>query len=393
MFVGFFFHLRRRGIKVSVSEWMALVEALGQGLAHESLAGFHHLCRIVCVKSEGLFDLYDQCFAEYFKDVEAPPDLKSDILNWLKQSLPQKTLTPAELERLRGLDLDELRRLFEERLKEQTEKHDGGNRWIGTGGTSPFGHSGAHPSGIRVGGESFGRSAMQVALKRRFKALRGDATLDTRQLSMALKKLRLLAREGAAAELDVDATIDATARNAGDIELVQRAERRNTVRLLLLIDVGGSMTQHAELCERLFSAAQKINHFRELRTLYFHNCVYDDLFTDPYRHESVPTRKLLREVDDTWRLLVVGDAAMNPAELLLPGGCIDYSTNNAEPGVVWLTRLREAMPCSVWLNPEPRAYWEIPSTQIVRKVFSDMQPLTVDGLGEAVRTLRKAGRK
>ena len=389
MFTGFFFYLRQRGIKVSLSEWVTLIEALKNGFAQESLMGFHHLCRAICVKNEGFFDLYDQCFAEYFKDVEAPLEIKTDLLEWLQQSLPQKSLSPDELQRLHTLDLEELRRQFERRLQEQHEKHDGGSHWIGTGGTSPFGHSGAHPSGIRVGGESLSRSAMQVALQRRFRSLRGDQTLDTRQLSMALKKLRVLARDGARDELDLDATIVATGRNAGDIELMYRAERRNTVRLLLLIDVGGSMTQHAELCEQLFAAAQRINHFRELRTLYFHNCIYDELYTEPERNARISTLQVLREVDDTWYLLIVGDAAMNPAELVIPGGCIDYSTHNAEPGVTWLQRLRETIPSSIWLNPEPAEYWQIPSIQIVKKIFSEMQPLSLEGLTEAVRLLRR----
>lgn len=389
MFTGFFFYLRNRGIDVSLSEWMTLVEALQKGLAHESLARFHQLCRSICVKSEGQFDLYDQCFAEYFKDIEASASIKTDLLNWLNQSLPPKILSAHDLESFRKHDLEELRRQFEQRLREQTEKHDGGNHWIGTGGTSPFGHSGIHPSGIRVGGEGLNRSAMQVALQRRFKALRGDITLDTRQLSMALKKLRILAREGAHHELDIDATIRITAQNAGELELIHRAERRNTVRLLLLIDVGGSMTQHATLCEKLFSAAQRINHFHDFRTLYFHNCIYDDLYIDPERNVRISTTQLLREIDDTWHLLVIGDAAMNPAELLMPGGCIDYSTINAEPGVTWLMRIRKALPSSVWLNPEPQSYWELPSIQIVKKIFAEMQPLTLEGLTQAVRLLKQ----
>lgn len=389
MFTDFFFHMRRRGLKVGLTEWMSVMEGLKLGLAQESLAGFYHLTRSLCVKSEGLFDLFDQCFVEHFKGAEAPAQLKDDLLAWLEDPKALRALSQEEMERIEALDLDELKRLFEERLAEQKERHDGGNRWIGTGGTSPFGHAGYHPGGMRVGGQSSGRSAVQVAAERRYQNLRHDLVLDTRQIGLALKRLRVLAREGVREELDLEASIDATARNAGDIDLVFRAERKNSVKLLLLMDVGGSMTGHAQLCEQLFSAAHAVNHFKEFRHYYFHNCPYDFLYTDAARLETIPTMEALRQLDDSWFLLVVGDAAMSPYELTAPGGCIDYFHHNDEPGLVWLQKLRETLPRSVWLNPEPEAYWSITSTQLVRRVFTDMHPLTLGGLDAAVRRLRR----
>ena len=388
MFVDFFFHLRRSGLPVSLTEWMALTEALSQGLGRESLLGFYHLCRAVCVKTEAHFDLYDQCFAEFFRDVEAPEGVLQQVLDWLRDPVLPRTLTPDELAMLEKLDLEELRRRFEERLREQTERHDGGNRWIGTGGTSPFGHSGTHPDGLRVGGEGGGRSAMQVAADRRFRNLRHDLTLDVRQIGVALRKLRQLARDGRPDELDLDETIDETARNAGDIELVFRPERKNTVKLLLLLDVGGSMTPYTRLSERLFSAAHAASHFKAFKHFYFHNCPYETLFTDILRREGKPTKKVLEELDETWTLMLVGDASMHPGELMFPGGAIDYYHYNEEPGVTWLRRIQKRLPRSAWLNPVPEAYWGAPSVRIVRDVF-EMFALTLDGLDGAIAHLKR----
>lgn len=392
MFLGFFYHLRHRGLAVGVQEWMTLMEGLSLGLAGESQATFYHLARCLVVKRETQLDLFDQCFLEHFKGVEAPQAVKDELEEWLKNAKMPRPLSPEELARLKKLDLDELKRLFEERMAEQKERHDGGNRWIGTGGTSPFGHGGQHPSGIRVHGTGGGRSALKVAGERRFRNLRGDAVLDTRMLSLALKRLRVLAREGTTPELDIGDTIDATARNAGDIDLKFRPSRKNAVKLLLLVDTGGSMSSYARLCDQLFSAASSLNHFKEFRHYYFHNCVYDDLFTDAYRLTTMATTKLLKDLDASWYLLMVGDAAMAPYELTASGGCIDYSVHNEEPGRVWLQRLRSRFPRSAWLNPEPVPFWDIASTQIVRKIFPEMFPLTVNGLSDAVRSLRDSRR-
>ncbi len=391
MFTGYFFHLRRRGLAVSVQEYMTLLEALQLGLAGESLHGFYFLARSLLVKNEAHFDLFDQCFAEHFKGVEVAPGLKDELLKWLETAPLPRPLSEDELARLKTLDLDELRRQFEERLAQQKERHDGGNKWVGTGGTSPFGNAGRHPSGVRVHGESLWKTAVQVASARRFRNLRDDVVIDTRQVSLALKKLRRLARDGAHEELDIEATIRATARNAGDIDLVMRRERRNSVKVLLLMDVGGSMTAHTRVSEQLFSAAHSLNHFKEFRHYFFHNCVYDFLYSDAQRLETVQTADVLKDLGDDWYLVVVGDAAMSPYELTAPGGCIDYFHHNEDPGLVWLDRLRQRVPRAVWLNPEPLPYWEIPSAQLVRRVFNDMFPLTIAGLDGAIARLLQPG--
>ena len=392
MFVAFFSLLRRRGLAVTPTEWIELIRGLALGLAGDSLTGFYYLARALLVKSEDKLDLFDQTFAEFFRGVPAtfPAGLAGELLEWLKDQPLPREVTPEEMERIAKLDLQTLREEFEKRLQEQKERHDGGNRWVGTGGTSPFGHAGAHPSGIRVGGQGLRRSAVQIATARRFKNLRSDLALDTRTMSLALKRLRVLARTGAAEELDLDGTIASTAKSGGDLDLVMRASRKNDVRLLLLMDVGGSMTGHARLSERLFSAAHSLNHFKEFRSYYFHNCVYDFLFRDLEREETIPTKQVLKDVDASWCLLIVGDAAMSPLELTAPGGCIDYFFHNEEPGVLWLAKLAQAMPRAVWLNPEPEEAWGITSTRIVRRVFPRMSPLTLEGLTSAVEALRKA---
>lgn len=388
MFVGFFFYMRTRGIPVSLTEWLGLMQAMALGLERQSLPGFYHLCRSLCVKTEAHFDLYDQCYAEWFKGVEAPTSVTDEVLGWLENPIFPRDLTPEEIAALKELDLDELRRQFEERLQEQDERHDGGNRWVGTGGTSPFGHGGKHPSGVRVGGAGGGRSAMQIAQERRFQNLRHDRVLDVRQISVALRKLRRLGRDGRPDELDIDVTIDHTARNAGDIELVFRPERKNTVKLLLLTDVGGSMTPYTRLTEQLFSAAHQASHFKAFKHFYFHNCPYETLYSDMARREGRPTLEILEELDRSWYCVMVGDASMHPYELSVSGGAIDYFHHNDEAGLAWLGRIKERLPRSVWLNPEPVQYWYVRSIQMIQEVF-DMFPLTVEGLDDALDELKR----
>jgi len=390
MFINFFFYMKDRGLKVSFSEWMTLMEALGKGLAGSSFMRFYHLCRSICIKSEAKYDLYDQCFAEFFKDVEADDSLLEKVMDWLDDPKLPRQLTEAELEMIQQFDLDELREMFEQRLAEQKERHDGGNRWVGTGGTSPFGNSGVHPGGIRVGGESRGRSASMVASQRRFRNLRNDLTLDVRQISMALRQLRRLSRQGRLDELDLDATIDETAKNAGDIEIIFRPERKNNVKLLLLMDVGGSMTPYSRLCSQLFSAAHSAKHFKAFKYYYFHNCPYETLFTDISRYKGEPTKDILQQLDKDWFCIIVGDAAMGPYELTTPGGSVDYFHNNSEAGITWLHRIQERFPRSVWLNPDPPNYWDYTLTvRMIREVFP-MYALTLAGLEEAVARLRKS---
>ena len=277
MFIDLFFLLRQQKIPVSTTEWLTLMKALGDGHGGESLMGFYYLCRAVCVKSESLYDAYDQVFAYYFQGIEIPEKIKDEIYDWLKNAKTPDWMKLAQ-QKLRNLDLEQLRKEFEQRLKEQKERHDGGNHWIGTGGTSPFGHGGHHPGGLRVGGPGMHGSAAQIAEKRRFANLRKDRILDTRSIGLALKRLKNLGKNHERIEFDLDATIQKTAKNAGDVEVVFKSPKENKIKLLLLMDVGGSMTAYSRVCERLFSAANAAHHFKEFRYFYFHNCVYDHCF-------------------------------------------------------------------------------------------------------------------
>ncbi|MEZ4270299.1 MAG: VWA domain-containing protein [Myxococcota bacterium] len=389
MFVGFLFHLRAFGLKVSVTEWLSLMQAMANGHTKSSLQVFYHLARALLVKKETLYDLYDQAFASYFEGIDAHFSINDEILAWLENPQLPRELTEDELRQLQTWDLDKLREEFEKRLQEQTERHDGGNRWIGTGGTSPFGHSGRHPAGIRVGGTGKNRSAVQIASLRRFRNLRSDHVLNTRHVGVALQRLRRLSRDTGAMELDINMTIDKSAKNGGEIDLVFARERANRIKLLLLIDVGGSMDPHFEICEQLFSAAHKASHFKAFEHYTFHNCFYEHLYTDISRYESILTQDLLKRVDSSWTVIVVGDAWMSPYELTYPGGNIYWGHHNPDPGLVWLQRLRQRCPNSLWLNPEPPSIWHAESVQIVRHVFP-MFHLTLDGLTEAVDILRGA---
>ncbi len=386
MITEFLYHLRAFELKVSPTEWLALMRALAEGHGKASLSAFYHLSRALLIKRETQYDLFDRAFASYFDGVDQQFDLNEELLNWLADPILPRELSEEEKAALKALDLDELRRRFQERLDEQKEKHDGGSHYIGTGGTSPFGHGGTNPAGIRIGGGSGARSAVQVASERRFQNLRSDRVLDTRQIGLALRKLRRLGKEGAPEELDLDATIDASAKNGGDIDLVFGPERKNRVKLMLLIDVGGSMDPHAEVSERLFSAAHAAHHFQSFETRLFHNCVYEHLYTDIFHGKGEPTADVLRRLDRTWSLILVGDAWMSPYELTHPGGAVDFFHHNPVPGLEWLKRLRQRCPRSVWLNPEPSRIWQAPSVRLVRSVFP-MVELTLDGLDEATDIL------
>ena len=389
MFTDFLYHLRARGIAVSLTEWLPLLRALTEGHARANLEVFYHLARALLVKRESQYDLYDQAFVEHFRGVEGHFDLDEQLLEWLSDPVLPRELSEEEKAALRALDFDELRRTFEERLEEQKERHDGGDRWIGTGGASPFGHGGTNPAGIRVGGPGGGRSAVQVAEERRFRNLRSDRVLDTRQIGMALRRLRRLGQEEGVEELDLEATVDSSARNA-EIDLIFGPPRKNRIKLLLLIDVGGSMDPHGELCERLFSAAHAANHFQKFEVRFFHNCPYERLFTDIYHGKAELTADVLKWLDRRWSVLFVGDAWMSPYELTHVGGAIDLFHHNRVTGLEWLERIRARCPSSVWLNPEPMRIWNAPSIQLIRQVFPMME-LTLDGLAEAVDVL--AGRR
>lgn len=393
MLVDFLFELRRRKLAVTTHEWMALMEGLAKGLHDSSLDGFYHLARAICVRDETELDAFDEAFLAYFRDVHRDALLLSEeLLSWLSDPKRLESLSEEERRLLESLDLDRLRELFEERLREQKERHDGGNRWIGTGGTSPFGHGGHHPTGLRVGGSGGGRSAMQVAAERRFRAYRRDVVLDVRQIDVALRGLRRLGRDGAEEELDLDETIEQTGKNAGDLELVFRSPKRNRVKLILLMDVGGSMDPYARLVERLFTAASRAGRFARFRHYYFHNCVYDEVYEDAAFRQPVPLDELIASSGRDERLVIVGDALMHPAELLDRGGAIYFYQHNASAGATHLRRLEDYFRRAVWLNPEPRRYWPRTTIEVIASIFP-MFELTLDGLSEAVRYLVRGGER
>jgi len=385
MFTDFFYILRKRKVPVSVTEWMTLMEALAKGCI-TNLDEFYYLARAILVKSEAYYDHYDVAFQEYFNGIDTPAEISEQILEWLKDPLNRMTLTEEEQALLDRMDFDELIKEFEKRLKEQTEQHDGGGHWIGRGGTSPFGHSGYHPAGIRIGGESRGRHAIQIAQERRFRNYRNDLILDVRQIKMALLGLRQLSRIGPEDELDLEETIDATSKNAGEIELVWTRSRKNAVKVLLLMDVGGSMEPFALLCSQLFSAAHSSSHFKDFQYFYFHNCIYDNLYRDIERQEAISTDYLLRTMEPDYKLLLVGDARMSPWELMERYGAINYYERNEMPGIVWLKRIAEHFTHSAWVNPDNPRFWIHPTIQMIAKMFP-MFELTLDGLGQAVKKL------
>lgn len=392
VFVPFLYELRARKVKVGAQEALALAKALTLGLHDDSLDGFYHLARAVCVHRESDLDAFDEAFLAHFKGVSVSSlELVKAIDEWLKDPANRKELSPEELAALQSLDMQELMRLFQERMREQKERHQGGNRWIGTGGTSPFGQMGAHPSGLRVGNMGGGRSAMGVADARRYRPYRSDLILDVRQIEVALRKLRAFQRQGQSDELDIDATIDATAKNAGELEIKTRPPRKSNVRVLLLMDVGGSMDPYAHVVSRLFSAAKRASNIRTLKTFYFHNCVYGRLyeterFTDPVRIDD-----LLHELGAEWKLVMVGDAAMHPTELLGAGDYEYYATGQHGPartGLQTLVRLADHFRRSAWLNPDPPTHWRGGTAEHIARVFP-MFSLTLDGLGEAITHLSK----
>lgn len=388
MLLPFFYALRTLKVPVGTQEWLALMETLSQDLTDSSLSRFYQVARALLVKSEAHYDAFDQAFLLCFKGKEGDFNLKEELLNWLNRTVDpaNRPALPKDVEKL---DLEELRRRFLERLKEQTEEHHGGNYWIGTGGTSPFGHSGTHPSGIRIGGPGGGRSAIKVAEERRFRNYRHDRILDTRQLKVALKRLRRLSREGMTEELLLDKTIDRTCKNAGDIELVFGPPRKNQTELLLLMDVGGSMDPYAHLVESIFSAAHASKHFKAFHHFYFHNCVYSRIYTDMAQRKSIPTEFLFRKFRKSFYVILLGDACMGPYELFSVGGIIDYHEHNTRPGIEWLKAIRQHFPQSVWLNPEPASMWDYhPTINAIRKLFP-MFSLSVSGLTNAVGDLKK----
>ncbi|MEW5851304.1 MAG: VWA domain-containing protein [Myxococcota bacterium] len=393
MFLDLFFRLRSEGVPVSIQEWQTLMTALEKGLHQQSLMGFYSVARACLVKTEAHFDAFDRVFAEIFEGVEGTLKIDDKILEWLREGKKLPKLTDEQLALLEHLDARELMRRLEETLRQQTERHDGGDRWVGTGGRSPYGHGGQHPTGIRVGGEAGGRSAMKVAEERRYIGYRTDVTLDVRQLKVALRRLRELTRVGDASELDIDGSIDATCKNAGEIELLFRPPRRNNVRLLLLMDVGGTMDPYTNLVSRLVTALRETHGLREVRKYYFHNCIYDRVYNHPWlmRQHAVLLADLFAQLDDRWKVLIVGDAAMHPAELLHPYGAIDTTHEVETTGVEYLQMVRRHFKRCVWLNPDPPRAWYARTTQVIGQLFP-MYHLSVEGLQDAVKNLVQGGR-
>jgi uncharacterized protein with von Willebrand factor type A (vWA) domain len=386
MFLDFFYELRKRKVPVATQEWLLLCDAMVKGLHDSSLDGFYQLARMICVKDIAHYDAFDAAFLAVFKGIEADGlAVTEELLEWLKNPRLRETLSDEEKEMLARMNLEELRELYKKRLAEQRGRHDGGNRWIGTGGTSPFGTGGKNPAGLRVG-EGGGRSAIQVASERRFREYRSDVVLDVRRVDLALRLLRELGREGAPAELDLDETIDETARNAGELEVVMRPPKRNRAKVLLLMDVGGSMDPYAHLVSQLFTAASRNGRFARFRSYYFHNCVYDSVYEDARFFKPLAVADLLAESDREEKLVLVGDAAMHPSELLDGAGSLYHYTRHATAGIEWMRRIREHFRHSAWLNPEPLEYWGQTTIQILQKLYP-MYPLTIQGLHDAVRSL------
>jgi uncharacterized protein with von Willebrand factor type A (vWA) domain len=390
MLIDFFLHLKAKKLPVSTREFLTLLEALKERVASNSIDDFYFLARTCLVKDETHYDKFDQAFGEYFKGVQQVPGLDADIPEeWLKMMM-KKHLTPEEKAKLEKLGWDKLMEEFKKRLEEQKGRHAGGSKWIGTGGSSPFGHGGYHPEGIRIGGESAGnRTAIKVWENREYRNLDDTVELGTRNIKIALRRLRRFAREGAEDELDLDGTITGTARNAGWLDIKMRPERHNKVKVLLFLDIGGSMDDHIKVCEELFSAAK--SEFKHLEYFYFHNCIYDYVWKDNRRRhgERFPLWDVMHKYGEDYKVVVVGDATMSPYEILQPGGSVEYS--NEEAGAVWLQRMLDTWPRAVWLNPEPERLWDYRhSIELVRTIFnSRMFPLTLAGLESAMRSLNK----
>ncbi|MEM6368413.1 MAG: VWA containing CoxE family protein [Myxococcota bacterium] len=386
-FGDLFYGLREAGLKVTPGDWLGLMKALEEGAIRPDFVDFHRISRALLVKNEAQFDLFDQVFSAVFGSAEMPRPALEAVLAWLED--PKRfDLDPAKLAELEALPLDELRKAFEERLREQKERHDGGSRWVGTGGTSPYGHGGRNPAGIRVGGVGGQRSAIQVASARHFRPYRHDRALDARSMAVALKKLRRLSRDHAELELDVEESIDRTARSA-ELELHFAPPRKNEARVVLMMDVGGTMDPHAHRVEQLFTAAHQLQHWKRFEAYSFHNCVYESLEPARAVDEGIDTLELIRNRPRKTFLIIVGDASMAPTELLDVFGANFYFHQNRTPGLVWLHRLRRQFPRSVWLNPLRPQWWGGFTTRVIREIF-DMYPLTIQGIQDAVdRLLRR----
>jgi hypothetical protein len=391
MFTNFFYELKDAKIPVTLREYLTLLEALDKGVAGYKVEDFYFLSRSCLVKDEKNLDKFDRVFGKCFQGIEFVGDSEEvDIPEeWLKQ-LVDKFFSEEEKAKLEAMDWDELMETLKQRMEEQKERHEGGSKWIGTSGTSPFGAYGYNPAGVRIGQkESRNKKAVKVWDRRDFKNLDDSVELGTRNIKVALRRLRRWAREGNADELDLPDTIRATAKNAGYLDLKMVPERHNNVKVLLFFDVGGSMDPHIRVCEELFSAAR--TEFKNMEYFYFHNCLYEEVWQDNVRRraDKINTLQLLHTYPHDYKVIFVGDATMSPYEIVHPGGSVEHW--NEESGEVWMHRLLNVYPKAVWLNPVPEGYWDTaPSVRIMKQIMSQrMFPMTLEGLERAVKELSR----
>jgi len=391
MLINFFYTLKKANVPVSIKELLDLLAALEQNLAFASIDDFYLLSRTCMVKDEKYYDRFDRAFGAYFKNPENLDDIIEALIpeDWLRKEF-EKNLSDEEKAKIESLGgLEKLIEEFKKRLEEQKERHQGGNKWIGTGGTSPFGNGGFNPEGIRVGGEGGQGSAVKVWEERQFQDLDDSVQIGTRNIKVALRRLRKFAREGSADQLDLADTIRSTARNAGLLDIKMVPERHNAVKVLIFFDIGGSMDPYVRLCEELFSAAK--TEFKHLEYFYFHNCLYDYVWKDNHRRrdEQISTYDLLNKYSSDYKVIFVGDASMAPYEINSPGGSVEY--HNEEPGNVWMDRMAKTFDKLVWLNPVQEQYWDYtPSILMLRElVEGKMFPLTLGGLEKGMKLLSK----
>jgi len=395
MFSSFFYLLRARGLDTSLNEWMTLIEALDKGLSDSSLTGFYYLSRAILVKSEVDFDKFDEAFLEFFKAIKPSEELLEELMKWLEHP-KEKIVKPLDMERAeqnRKLSTTDIEKMFKQRLKEQKEEHNGGSRWVGTGGVSVFGNSGYSPKGIRVGGQSRHRLAFYVAGERKFQDFRNDNKLDTRQFQVALRHLRQYSSriDAPKTELDINGTIQKTSNNGGYLKLVYEKPRKNTVKVLLLMDSGGSMQYYSNLCSALFQAVKKSNHFKDLKIYYFHNCIHPKVSTEPTMNSehTIDSNWIFRNISSEYKVIIVGDAMMDPSELTRENNYnYDGVTDKISP-MKWLTLLKEKYKHIVWLNPtiRPMYYSSLYETYDILEKEFDMYMLSVKGLEMALKKL------
>jgi uncharacterized protein with von Willebrand factor type A (vWA) domain len=390
MLINFFYHLRAARLPVSAKELLTLLDALRHDVIRPSIDDFYFLARATLIKDEAHYDKFDRAFGEYFHGVQTALGFTKEIPEEWFRRVFERDFTPEELAKLEKLGFDKLMEEFKKRLEEQDGAHHGGNKWIGSGGTSPFGHGGKHPEGIRIGGPSKGgKSAVKVWETRAYRDYDDQVELGTRNIKVALRRLRRFARQGADLELDLHDTIESTAKNAGYLDIKMVPERHNTVKVLMLLDVGGTMDEHIKRVEELFSAAK--SELKHLEFYYFHNCLYEYVWRNNRRRfaEKFDTWDVLRKYNPDWRLVFVGDATMSPYEILQPGGSVEH--NNPEAGAIWIQRFTQHFPKHIWINPEPEGLWQYrQSISLMQQLMpARMFPLTLDGLTRGMRQLSK----